>query len=347
MLIWICILCTGLIYIAVGVHVFRARNKVRHFMGSNLYGTTTSISASANRPVVHDNIDDSNDAWPLPAKTLHSPLHGGGVEVVTEVRITSHQQGMSGAAPALPLKSPERVVVSSRAGEKLHRPERRAPMSPGNQTTVMSPRSGVSSRQHQQRRTFWQTLVHRFMILDPIKRAYLRTSFLFALSVLVTWIPSSINRIRGLIYSDSPFAYNVATASVLPLQGVWNAVIFFVTSWTVVKECVGGVKEAIDSRRERKKHSKGVVELRERALDERQLRPAWPRSEQDDYSVELKEQKSRTPIDDDEDRRRSPNSSDEEVGHPWDFQDIGVANGGRVSPEESDFEEGKRYHPRR
>lgn len=61
---------------------------------------------------------------------------------------------------------------------------------------------------------------------------------MFALSVLVTWIPSSVNRIRGMFYSDSPYAYNVGTATVLPLQGVWNAVIFFIMSWRILRESI-------------------------------------------------------------------------------------------------------------
>lgn len=76
----------------------------------------------------------------------------------------------------------------------------------------------------------------KFVVDDPIKKAYLRTSFLFALSVLVTWIPSSLNRIHSWLTGNSPFEYHVATAAVLPLQGLWNAVIFFVTSFKVLKE---------------------------------------------------------------------------------------------------------------
>lgn len=77
---------------------------------------------------------------------------------------------------------------------------------------------------------------NKFVIDDPIKRAYLRTSFLFALSVLVTWIPSSLNRIHSWLVGTSPYEYHVATAAVLPLQGLWNAVIFFVTSGKPLRE---------------------------------------------------------------------------------------------------------------
>lgn len=75
-----------------------------------------------------------------------------------------------------------------------------------------------------------KSLAGKFVVHDKIKRAYLRTSFLFALSVLVTWIPSSMNRIRSWTSGESPFEYHFATAAVLPLQGLWNAIIFFITS---------------------------------------------------------------------------------------------------------------------
>lgn len=83
-----------------------------------------------------------------------------------------------------------------------------------------------------------RSVASKFMVEDPIKRAYLRTSFLFALSVLVTWIPSSMNRIHSWLAGESPFEYHVATAAVLPLQGLWNAVIFFVTSHRAINEAV-------------------------------------------------------------------------------------------------------------
>lgn len=75
----------------------------------------------------------------------------------------------------------------------------------------------------------------RFIVADPVKRAYLRTSFLFAISVLVTWIPSSMNRLHSWILGQSPYELHVATAAVLPLQGLWNSIIFFVTSWNVLQ----------------------------------------------------------------------------------------------------------------
>lgn len=80
-------------------------------------------------------------------------------------------------------------------------------------------------------------LAARLRHMDPVKLAYLRTSFVFAVSVLVTWTPSSINRVYNLVYPDRvSYGLNLASAVVLPLQGVWNAVIYFTTSWRTVRE---------------------------------------------------------------------------------------------------------------
>lgn len=72
--------------------------------------------------------------------------------------------------------------------------------------------------------------------LDPIKMAYLRTSFIFGFSVLITWIPSSVNRLYSLTNGGRvSYSLSIASGCVLPLQGVWNAIIFFTTSWPAVQ----------------------------------------------------------------------------------------------------------------
>ncbi|RBR15260.1 hypothetical protein FVER53590_03474 [Fusarium verticillioides] len=78
----------------------------------------------------------------------------------------------------------------------------------------------------------------KFWLKDPIKRAYLFTTFMFTLSVLVTWVPASITRIHSLLNRDVPYSYQVAIAAVMPLQGLWNALIFFTTSRGVIKDVI-------------------------------------------------------------------------------------------------------------
>lgn len=83
----------------------------------------------------------------------------------------------------------------------------------------------------------WRRFTGKLHHMDPVKLAYLRTSFVFAISVLVTWTPSSINRVYNLIYPNRiSYGLNIASAAVLPLQGVWNAVIYFSTSWNLLHD---------------------------------------------------------------------------------------------------------------
>lgn len=86
-------------------------------------------------------------------------------------------------------------------------------------------------------RRAWHRFTGKLRHMDPVKLAYLRTSFVFAISVLVTWTPSSINRVYTLVYpSRISYGLNIASAAVLPLQGVWNAVIYFSTSWNLLRD---------------------------------------------------------------------------------------------------------------
>jgi len=72
--------------------------------------------------------------------------------------------------------------------------------------------------------------------MDRIKYTYTRTALLFCTSILITWVPASVNRVYGLLHPDTPsFGLNAASAVVLNLQGFWNTVIYFVTSLGIWK----------------------------------------------------------------------------------------------------------------
>ena len=65
---------------------------------------------------------------------------------------------------------------------------------------------------------------------------YTKCAILFFTALLVTWIPSSANRVYSVIYPDRmswPLEY--LSATVLPLQGFWNCLIYITTSWTAVR----------------------------------------------------------------------------------------------------------------
>lgn len=61
--------------------------------------------------------------------------------------------------------------------------------------------------------------------------SYCKCALLFFVALLVTWVPSTINRVVTLVHpNDIIFGLNYASGLVLPLQGFWNAMIYIFTS---------------------------------------------------------------------------------------------------------------------
>lgn len=70
--------------------------------------------------------------------------------------------------------------------------------------------------------------------------SYTKCALLFFTAMLVTWIPSSANRLYSLAQDGEislPLEY--MSACVLPLQGFWNAIIYITTSWKACKMLLG------------------------------------------------------------------------------------------------------------
>ena len=66
---------------------------------------------------------------------------------------------------------------------------------------------------------------------------YTKVALLYFLSLLSTWVPSSVNRVYSLVHeAEVNYALSMAAAFVLPLVGFWNALIYMVTSWDAVRE---------------------------------------------------------------------------------------------------------------
>jgi len=86
--------------------------------------------------------------------------------------------------------------------------------------------------------------------IDPNKAAvkYCKCALLFFIALLITWVPSTINRIYTLFRpTDVLFGLNLAAAVVLPLQGFWNAIIYMTTSSFAVKCLWSDIKDACRS----------------------------------------------------------------------------------------------------
>ncbi|KAG7141184.1 Cyclic AMP receptor-like protein A like [Verticillium longisporum] len=231
--IWICILCSILIYFAVGYHVFHQRNQLRNLTFSHIKDANEVSMSEDNRDSAEKNLTGRSEDWQVTA--------------VTEVQITTGSPRpdrtieIPTVPPAALTDSPQ--IHSAGHAQSWHSSHERVP-SPVISHTRFETMISSNPPPPPPRRSLlgyvkggMQKFNAKLQGLDPVKLAYLRTSFIFAISILVTWTPSSINRVNDLVNPGQvSFGLNVATAIVLPLQGVWNAVIYFMTSWTTVKE---------------------------------------------------------------------------------------------------------------
>ncbi|KAF7555580.1 hypothetical protein G7Z17_g2091 [Cylindrodendrum hubeiense] len=225
MLIWICIVGSLLFYFLVGYHVFRSRNRLRSFSASK-------------------SIDTGNYEQQMPRVELHVPQDCFYGTIVTEVQVVQSKP-CKAALPTEPRPAHTQSSTSQASFEES--PPSPIQTVPSQYFSTATSPAGAPGRSRRPLRRITKATskaISKFVVEDPIKRAYLRTSFLFALSVLVTWTPSSMNRIHSWMVGESPYEYHVATAAVLPLQGLWNAVIFFITSTHSLREGIRGTHEA-------------------------------------------------------------------------------------------------------
>lgn len=65
---------------------------------------------------------------------------------------------------------------------------------------------------------------------------YARVAFLFFIALLITWVPSSVNRVYALARpSVVNFPLNYISSLVFPLQGFWNTIVYIITSQTACR----------------------------------------------------------------------------------------------------------------
>lgn len=71
---------------------------------------------------------------------------------------------------------------------------------------------------------------------------YTKCALLFFTAILITWVPSSANRVYSVFSKTSSEPLEFMSALVLPLQGFWNALIYIVTSWGACKNLVSDLR---------------------------------------------------------------------------------------------------------
>ncbi|EFQ36821.1 uncharacterized protein GLRG_11968 [Colletotrichum graminicola M1.001] len=248
---WCCIFGSAAIYLAIGYHVFHRRNQLAKLNSSNLRN-------NAGRFL---DLTENTSTGKTPTDST-----GDDISAATEGPVTTIE-----LEAQLP-RTPSAAMINSSVNAKA---QEQAPWDMINEEAVPqgSPRFGTTSSTPpppKPRRSIIRRIApinrkiqSRLKEIDPIKLEYLRTCSLFAVSVLITWTPSSINVLYEYVRpEDVSLGLNTTIAIVLPLQGAWNAGIFFWTSWSTVREEWTEVR----------------LRRQERHLDNHRDRCRWPRA---------------------------------------------------------------------
>lgn len=156
----------------------------------------------------------------------------------TEVSVTTEVRETAGSISLQPLDRRGAPDVNNPNSNGLYTVTISADTPSGDIADVVLP------IQHQQTHTSFRTPAQRAnhqakrrnRELNSAAWSYTKCSILFFTAILITWIPSSANRVYSLIHqkrSSAPLEF--MSAFVLPLQGFWNALIYAVTSWNACK----------------------------------------------------------------------------------------------------------------
>jgi hypothetical protein len=266
---------------AVGYQVFQQRNQLRNLTFSNqgvdgMAGGSRELRDSDEKPpnIPLPQFDSHRNLTNTCQYDGNAAMHTRGcyVTAITEVRVTteshnSRHTSVSSSSKSC-LQSPDPVhrgISYQRAWSENNEYKQTKLVGSGNPSQFQSictsnaqqPKSSIAASIQ----SATARCIVKFRHLDPVKLAYLRTSFVFAISVLVTWTPSSINRVYSLRYPERiSFSLNVASALVLPLQGLWNAIIYFSTSWKALKDELSAAKASRSSRWVRRRTPNARVE---------------------------------------------------------------------------------------
>lgn len=206
-LIRLVILITMFIYIRAGGEIYKKRKQLRNFGASS--------SGHDPEPLTMDD--------PFSVKT-------------TEVTVTSESAAEDGnnGIDLAPLgrfnfqkKTAYSVTISSdkKGNDKTQQVDFDLPVQ---NNVPPTPSSATKRGKTQKRRANYEA--------SNAAWSYSKCAILFFTALLVTWIPSSANRVYGIVNGNqvSP-ALEIMSAIVLPLQGFWNMLIYIATSWEAVR----------------------------------------------------------------------------------------------------------------
>ncbi|KAJ4263146.1 hypothetical protein NW762_006768 [Fusarium torreyae] len=214
--VWLVIAVTFFIYIRAGSTIYKKRRELDDFSstdrdltygaGDNL-GTIKTTEVSVTTEVMNPNaihLQPMGRRAPDPS----NPSNNG----VYSVHISAHASSGDVADEVLP----------------IDRQQTRASVQVPQQPQQRSGGNPARRRNRELNNAAWQ---------------YTKCALLFFTAILITWVPSSANRVYSVFHTKNPSVpLEFMSAFVLPLQGFWNALIYMVTSWSACKNLASDLR---------------------------------------------------------------------------------------------------------
>ncbi|KAG8528651.1 uncharacterized protein KY384_006338 [Bacidia gigantensis] len=210
---WICIAASLFLYVISGVEIFRKRAQLIAFKVPQYNDKDTRPSSTEN--LVTDFKTTQIQYFSEPA--LLRPPSEGSHDTNTTTESTTQASMTSQREPAYGVTT----IIST--------PKR----SQSDNSIFVLPQSSKANQQRKQKRAAIE--------FNRAALAYTKVAVLFFCSMLITWIPPSVNRFNSFLHPHQvniPSSY--ATSFVLPMMGAWNSVIYIVTSWKAVQDLFAG-----------------------------------------------------------------------------------------------------------
>lgn len=214
--VWLVILITFFIYIRAGSTIYRKRRELDDF-------------SSTDRDLTYGGGDHIGTI-----KTTE-------VSVTTEILSPDaiHLQSMSRQAPD-PSNPSSNGVYSVHITAQTSSGDIEDEVIPIEQQQT---RASIQVPSQQQQRSVVNPARRRNRELNNAAWQYTKCALLFFTAILITWVPSSSNRVYSVFHPQSSSrALEFMSAFVLPLQGFWNALIYMVTSWSACKSLMSDLR---------------------------------------------------------------------------------------------------------
>jgi hypothetical protein len=220
-------MCTIAVYVRAGKDIWNKRQSLRNFsttppdplpVVSDPFQPTKTTEVTITSEAADVSPSDSIDLEALGGQPQGIPKAPQPVKSAYSVSISSNQ--LPGSQPPQPKL---RVDTHSTYSEK----PREIFISP------VSPAVPISATLPNLERVRLNPLSRRNAAnqADTAIWSYTKVAVLFFVAMMVTWVPSSANRVYSVVHPGQiNLGLEYASAFVLPLQGFWNAIIYTTTS---------------------------------------------------------------------------------------------------------------------